>query len=134
MNLEYFLAGYANAALRDETGDDARPAWARPVTARADDGTAYSSEELAQALEIMRRDCAQFLRDNMADLDAYAKLHAPGDRHKGAELAGHDFWVARNGGPSGALGERLSNAARAYGACPVYDADYYARWRDSLGF
>lgn len=131
MNLEYFLSGYANAALWPDSVDDARPAWARPVTARADDGTAYSCEELAQALEIMRRDCAQFVTDNMADLDAYATLHAPGDSHKGAELAGRDFWVTRNGG-SGALGERLSNAARAYGACAVYDAEEYARWRDSL--
>ena len=76
-------------------------------------------------LASIEADCAAFQEANADALDeAY-------DEH-GFTLAqaGHDFWFTRNGHGAGfwdrglgAVGTRLSNAARVYGACELYAGD-----------
>ena len=84
------------------------------------------------ARERMAVDCEAFMDAEMADLLAYCDAMGPwsGTDSRGAienepaeARAGHDFWLTRSGHGAGfwdrglgALGDRLSDAARAYGS------------------
>ena len=75
----------------------------------------FSDEALAQAVE----DCARFQAEHADDTGA----------HDGR--AGHDFWLTRNGHGAGfwdgdwpeAVGERLTDAAHAFGETSPYVGD-----------
>lgn len=125
--LEDMLAGYVECALwTGSIGEDFAAQWAKehPGEDFAPDtsleGFGFTAEDIApEALESMRADCAAFLEANAADLDGY-----------GASAAGHDFWLTRNRHGAGfwdrglgALGERLSESARAYGESDLYIGD-----------
>lgn len=83
-----------------------------------------------ETAETMREDCARFIRENAADLAAYAEERA-GLEWSAASLAGHDFWLTRNHhgagfwdrGLSEELGERLTAAAQAFGTVDLYTGD-----------
>lgn len=109
-NLDDFTLAYIEAAL-----------WASNAT---DDATGEEYESLEQfdiddidaaTLAVLIADCAKFQAEN--------KLPAYGHReYSDAEMAGHDFWLTRNGHGAGfwdrglgEVGEQLSDAARNYG-------------------
>lgn len=94
MNIEQFFGAYVEAALWSSTDDDGTP---------------------------LDRDFTA------ADIDA-ATLASM--RWPGAERAGHDFWLTRNRHGAGfwdrglgALGDRLTDAAHAFGEVYLYVND-----------
>ncbi len=107
---EKFLAGYIECALWSSY-DSADDSGGEPLDAN------YDESDLSETcLVSFREDCAQFLAANAEDL-ADIEL----------EQAGHDFWLTRNGHGAGfwdrglgALGERLTKAAHAYGSVDLY--------------
>ena len=113
---EEFFRAYVGAALWSSNDDDGEP---------LDDGR-DESDVAPEALASMRKDCDAFC-------DAHAELLAQVPaKHQWSsdELNGHDFWLTRNGHGVGfwdrgygALGERLSEACRAYGGCDLYVGD-----------
>lgn len=113
MNIELFTAGYIAAALWSSTGDDGEPL-----------DSAFSRGDLApECLAGMRSSCADFAAANARDLAEYCKT-------RGADSAGHDFWLTRCGHGAGfwdrglgALGNRLSDAAKIYGGVDLYVGD-----------
>jgi hypothetical protein len=91
----------------------------------------YSIADIApETLARMREDCARFARENAATL-----LACMGKGQSGREcdwsLAGHDFWLTRNGDGCGFWdggwprkeGELLSDAAHAFGEANLYLGD-----------
>jgi hypothetical protein len=63
------------------------------------------------------------LREMVRDCKAFQKYHAADLANLDESQAGHDFWLTRNGHGTGfwdrglgAIGERLSDAARVYGS------------------
>lgn len=124
MDVQEFTRAYMVCALwssndaNDETGGN-------PL----DDN--YTPDDIApETAETMREDCARFIRENAADLAAYAEERA-GLEWSAATLAGHDFWLTRNRhgtgfwdrGLSEELGERLTAAAHAFGETWLYVGD-----------
>jgi len=111
-DIDDMLQGYIECALWSSTGDDDRPL--------DDEHSDVTSETRAS----MREDCARFARENAADLIAYV------EKGRGWSYAGHDFWLTRNRHGAGfwdrglgALGERLSDAARKFSEAYLYVGD-----------
>jgi hypothetical protein len=120
-DFDAFVRGYMVCALWS-TNDESTPQGGEPMDAN------YSVDDIApSAVESMRSDCAEFVRDNLPDLLAYCEaLQRDGVRlskavrlSQAAESAGHDYWLTRNGHGAGfwdrglgELGERLSKACR----------------------
>jgi hypothetical protein len=119
MNLDQFLQSYMVCALWSSTGDDGEP---------LDD--AYGPDDIAPACRAsMRETCADFIAANAADLAEYCE-RMRSEQWSGAERAGHDFWLTRNGHGAGfwdrglgKLGDRLSAAAKVYGSVDLYAGD-----------
>lgn len=133
-----FIAGYIEAALwtssigedfaekhNTETGED----WASDV-GMLDFG--FTADDLSsEALASVTEDCEAFLAANGADLAQYAEERSY-DPSQGSVMsyAGHDFWLTRCGHGAGfwdrglgALGDRLSDAAKVYGESYLYVSD-----------
>lgn len=113
VNLDDFVNAYMVAALWSSTDENGEPL----------DSDCTVSDIAETAAETMRADCANFVATNGADLDAYTAA-LPGNN------AGHDFWLTRNHHGAGfwdrglaAVGDRLTNAAHAYGSCDLYIGD-----------
>lgn len=104
--LDDFTIGYLEAALWTEDPD--------PRSGEFTQRDGWGIENIDPAsLATAVEDCARFQRENRADLDA-----APADDHR----HGVDFWLTRNGHGAGfwdrgygSVGERLTEAAHAYG-------------------
>jgi len=110
MHLDNFTRSYITAALwashavDDATGDDYESL------------EAFDLDDIDDAtLAVLIADCGQFQSEN--ELPAYDH-----GQYSDAELAGHDFWLTRNGHGTGfwdrglgEVGERLSEAAHQYG-------------------
>jgi hypothetical protein len=86
----------------------------------------WALEAITQAAE----DCADFQKAQADDLDAYYETYKPRGNYDTQECAGHDFFLTRNGHGSGfwyrglgALGERLSKAAKVYSSADAYLGD-----------
>lgn len=84
------------------------------------DGAFDLSDIAPESLDSMLADCEAFAVDNASDLEG----------NWTAEQAGHDFWLTRNGHGAGfwdrgkgAVGDRLSDAAHAYGSSDLYVGD-----------
>lgn len=90
----------------------------------------YSIDDIApEAIAQAVADCDAFERDNAADLGAWREAFGSD------EQAGHDFWLTRNRHGAGfwdrfssghelhATGQRLTDAAHAYGECDLYLSD-----------
>lgn len=109
LDLEKFLRAYMVCALWSSTDANGEPLDA-----------AYDSSDLSdEAASTMRDDCRDFLESNAADIEA-AKMSE--------EQAGHDFWLTRNRHGAGfwdrglgAIGTKLSEAARVYGSQDIYE-------------
>lgn len=78
-----------------------------------------------EAEEAMRADCRRFMDENRELLDEASEKYG-----YNMSQAGHDFWLTRNGHGAGfwdrgleEIGEKLSEAARAYGEDNLYVGD-----------
>jgi hypothetical protein len=88
----------------------------------------YGPEDISDELMAsMREDCQDFYDANWSQLVAYAiEMSRPGE-WTGGNMAGHDFWLTRNGHGAGfwdrglgELGRRLTDAAHVYGSVYLY--------------
>lgn len=114
MNIEEMLAGYIECALWSSVQEDGDefPGMALDES--------YGPDDLAlEALASMREDVEAFARAESTDLAGID----PG-------RAGHDFWLTRNGHGAGfwdrglgEVGQRLTDACRAYGTSDLYVGD-----------
>jgi hypothetical protein len=111
-----FLDDYIATALWSST-DNADDSGGEPLDAH------YSADDLAPAtLASFTEDCADFETANADDLAAYQDATG--------QVGGHDFWLTRNGHGAGfwdrglgALGQRLTDNAHAYGSVDLYVGD-----------
>lgn len=121
MIMDNFLRGYIACALwssyvTDENGENGKP---------------LDSDEFTlsnEAHDKMREDCEDFFKHHEKDLAKYCELiwYNPGEGEP-EDYAGHDFWLTRNGHGAGfwdrglgELGDRLTEAAKAYGSVDLY--------------
>lgn len=80
-----------------------------------------------KAIDKIENDCIRFQAENAEDL-ADAEYHHP--EYTDDEMAGHDFWLTRNGHGAGfwdgdlseEMGERLTEAAKAFGECYIEES------------
>lgn len=121
---EAFFRAYCGAALWSSTGPSEEP----HACENLDD--LFDVDDIApECAAVMRSDCDDFIASNAADLAKYCE-RMRSEQWSGEERAGHDFWLTRNGHGAGfwdrglgALGERLSAAARVYGSVDLYPGD-----------
>ena len=88
----------------------------------------FGPEDIApETLEQITTDCKRFQEENATDISA-----GPYDPdYLVWERAGHDFWLTRNGHGAGfwdgdwpeEIGERLTEASKAYGEVDLYVGD-----------
>ena len=142
--LDSFTLGYIEAAMFtltdtwyecdsceeqfDEYHDGTCPECKGKVREHTDSCDHLGLHDIApEAIAAAKRDCAMFQEANRADLDAATDEQPQRyDAHHG-----HDFWLTRNGhgagfwdrGYSDALGERLTQAAEAFGGADWYVGD-----------
>jgi hypothetical protein len=121
--LQDFLMSYLIAALWS-TNDNADPSGGEPL----DDNFDVNDID-AKSINGASSECADFIMANMDDLKEYAGLMR-NEEYNGWERAGHDFWLTRNGHGVGfwdrglgALGDRLTAAAKVYGSQDIYVGD-----------
>jgi hypothetical protein len=117
--VDEFELAYFTAALWSSTDDDGEPLEAK-----------YSIEDIAPET---RR---EMLADTDSFIDRFVELIEDDDpkgldRWNRWDLAGHDFWLTRNGHGAGFWepgawpkhGDELSKGAEAYGECSLYVGD-----------
>ena len=111
--LDTFTTAYIECALWS-TNDESTPEGGDPLDNK------YGAEDLApECLNQIKEDCEAFQRDHAADIAS------------DLVLAGHDFWLTRNGHGAGfwdgdwpkEVGERLTEASRVYGEVNLYVGD-----------
>jgi hypothetical protein len=115
--MDQFTEAYIECALwssndeSDESGGD-------PI----DDN--YGPEDIdTPSLEGMVADCKRFQEENADDIATYSR-----SIYTQEEMAGHDFWLNRNGHGAGFWdgdwpedsGNRLDKASKAFGECNLY--------------
>lgn len=118
-DFELFFQSYIATALWSSTDEDGNH-----LDENYDEGDIHPT-----ALAQMKEDCLDFTQANLQDLLVYKKL-LRSERYKGEELAGHDFWLTRNGHGAGfwdrglgVLGDRLTKASKPYSNCELYVGD-----------
>ena len=116
MNIEHFLRGYIACAL-----------WSS-----GDGGDGYLDDDSYELSDVARakmlEDCEDFVKHHGDDLAEYIeRISYDPSQGEAEDYAGHDFWLTRNGHGAGfwdrgmgELGERLADAARAYGSVDLY--------------
>ena len=117
-----FLRGYIACALWTATDSDGVP---------FDNYTHDESSLAGETLEKMKSDCTKFMADNGEDLELFGNVMGVGETKPDfSDSAGHDFWLTRNGHGAGfwgrglgELGDRLSDAATAFGESNLYAGD-----------
>lgn len=122
--IDAFTLAYIECALWSST-DESDEAGGEPLDAN------YDIDDIApEAMERMTADCAKFqamhrilLVKARYDLREYREW-------SNAELAGHDFWLTRNDHGAGywdrglgEVGDKLTDAAKAFGECWLYVGD-----------
>lgn len=120
-DLDEFTRAYIECALWSET-DNADDTGGEPLDKN------YSIDDIApEAIQRMAEDCDKFQRDHAALLER-AKYGAR--EWSDAEMAGHDFWLTRNGHGAGfwdrdlgEVGEALTEAADTFGECNLIVGD-----------
>lgn len=118
-NLTEFVQAYMVCALWSSTDENGEP---------LDD--LYPADDIApECAAAMRASCEDFCKSNHADLQEY-RYHMGNEQFSGEQRAGHDFWLTRNGHGAGfwdrglgALGERLTKAAKVYSSVDLYVGD-----------
>lgn len=121
MTLDSFTSAYVQTALWSETDDDGEPLDKRF------DQTDLAPETLATMVE----DCAKFQAANGEDIDCDGAPVARDTGDDSRAMAGHDFWLARNGHGAGfwdgdwpePQASRLTGAAEAFGEFNLYIGD-----------
>lgn len=87
----------------------------------------YSIEDIdPTTLRVMQNDCEQFQRENAEDIATWESPRSPAE-----VMAGHDFWLSRNGYGAGFYdgdwpeepGKRLSEASERFGEFGLYLGD-----------
>lgn len=123
--MDNFTRHYIIAALWSST-DESTPSGGEPLDAN------YTADDIApESLAKIEADCARFEAENAAALAEAYKLYTPHpDAARPECSAGHDFWLTRNGHGAGFwdrgfgdVGDKLSDAARAFGTCDIYVGD-----------
>lgn len=128
--LETFFAAYVECALWS-SHDESTPDGGEPMDNN------YSTEDIAEeTLEEMRKDCLDFLTAHPEESDIPSFLAVLSDEQ--LELAGHDFWLTRNGHGAGfwdgdwddleefggeSWGEKLTERSKPYGSVDLYVGD-----------
>lgn len=117
--IQSFIEGYLTAALWSST--DCR------------DGECVNLDEFEWSegeAEKLHADCLDFIETCAVDLWSYPDHYTPSSGCNVWECMGHDFWLTRNGHGAGFwdrglgdLGERLTNASKAYGSVDLYLGD-----------
>ena len=116
--MDDFTTAYIKCSLW-ASNDESTPEGGKPM-----DET-YTPEHISpEALVVMETDCKKFQAENAEDI-----CKAKGG--KDLALAGHLFWLNRNGHGCGfwdggweeEAGERLSKASEAFGECNLYVSD-----------
>lgn len=119
IELDSFTRAYLECALWSSIDDDSEPF-----------DSNYGIGDLApEAIELAKRDCEAFQAANQVDIDAgwtYENV-----QHSSSELAGHDFWLTRNGHGAGfwdgdwpePAATRLTEASKAAGERDLYVGD-----------
>lgn len=117
--LDDFTRAYLNAALWASTDEQGVPL----------DKNYDISDFAPEALDAAIKDATTFQSRNTIDLVKASKLAKPSE-YSSAAQHGHDFWLTRNGlgvgfwdRGYGAVGDRLSKAAKAYGSKDIYVGD-----------
>jgi hypothetical protein len=117
--MDKFTQAYLECALWASTDDDGEPLDSNYTIHD------FAPEAVGQAID----ECRHFQESNAADLAEAYQLYNVGDWTP-EEQAGHDFWLTRNGHGAGfwdrgldVLGDRLAQAAHAWGECYAYVGD-----------
>jgi hypothetical protein len=119
--LDEFTEGYITAALWSSNDDDDNPL-----------DEMYGIDDIApETLARMSADCAAFQKANASDLAAFQEVTG-----RPASHAGHDFWLTRCGHGAGFwdrgagdVGDRLTEAAQAFGDVDLYVGDDGKIWQ-----
>jgi hypothetical protein len=123
-NLPEFVRGYMVAALWSSHGPEDSPHACEMLD------ELFGIDDIApECAKAMQSVCADFCKANHADLAEYcARMKT--EQWSGEERAGHDFWLTRNGHGAGfwdrglgALGDRLTRAAKVYSGVDLYPGD-----------
>ena len=112
-HFENFVHGYLTCALWSSIDEHGEPLDA-----------VYSVDDIApDAVTSATEDCRDFIDANRADLEAFCEGYA-------WLIAGHDFWLTRNGHGAGfwdrglgKLGKRLTDAAKVYSGSDMVVGD-----------
>ena len=126
-NLDEFVKHYAIAALWSSNDNSDPETGGEPLDRN------YSIEDIhPETMESMREECTDFVKANHTDLIEYKELRRnfADSQWTGEALAGHDFWLTRNGHGAGfwdrgldTLGDRLTKAAKLYSTVDLYIGD-----------
>lgn len=122
MNQQEFLDGYIECALwssNDESNDQGGDPLDRNYTA---------SDIHPDTLKVMESDCKAFIDQNEATL---GKAEYNQREYTDSEMAGHDFWLTRNGHGAGfwdsdidkEVGKALTKACEPFGEFNLYVGD-----------
>lgn len=118
--LEHFTASYLATALWSSSDENGTPLEVN-----------YSTDDIdSEILEWMRAECARFYNENRDDIECDGAPNA-NDGSGIAGMAGHDFWLTRNGHGAGFWdgdwpephASRLTDAAGAMGEVDLYVGD-----------
>lgn len=116
-DLETFIKAYIECALWSSVDGDGTPL----------DDSSYEGALSAGAMATMADDATDFYNSFHTLFDGqYGSA-----KHSDAELAGHDFWLTRNGHGAGfwdgdlpeKIGNELTEMAEAYGSADLYVGD-----------
>lgn len=118
--MDKFTSAYIETALW-VTNDESDPSGGVPLDDNYGEGDIDPT-----TLEGMVADCKRFQEENSEDIATY-----PGGEFTPDEMAGHDFWLTRNGHGCGFWdgdwpedsGKRLDDACEVYGAYNLYVGD-----------
>lgn len=122
LQLEAFARAYKACALWSSTDDNGEPI-----------DTNYDAEDLDRATsKAMDDDCASFYLSNEAEIQCDGAPMVDDDvdseSERKAAMAGHDFWLTRNGHGAGfgdgdwpdGVGQRLEKACKGYRTVSLY--------------
>ena len=126
---EDFIIGYKAASLWSSFNDTEQTDYCEYLDEKYDI-TDFDND----ANKTIEADCLKFLQANHDDLVEYADNVSYNSEESLSpyEVAGHDFWLTRNGHGAGFwdrngidddLGNRLTDASREFGECFIYVND-----------
>jgi hypothetical protein len=123
-DLDEFTASYIECMLWS-SNDESDESGGEPLDKN------YSIDDIApEALEKIAADCERFQREHAALLAEADYKGARSREWSKEELAGHDFWLTRNGHGCGfwdrdlgAVGDQLTEAAEKFGEVYPYVGD-----------